>query len=167
MRFSVKSAAAVSALALVGSLAACGSSAPAAKSASTPATSTVSPSAPAVSAQPANPVTILRETGATLPAGTEVGQIDVNGDRYASASYPWPGGGTGEQLTVYTYADQSAMDSAMATLAVPQDGEAFIVGHLWVMEVTAVEGSATTADGFYYQVSPKILAAETHGTLQP
>jgi hypothetical protein len=55
------------------------------------------------SSSPADPVAILRETGATPDPGTASGGHDVYGDRDASGSFPG-----GESVTVYTCASQAA-----------------------------------------------------------
>jgi len=45
-------------------------------------------SAPPATAQPANPVAIVRQTRATVPASEVYGSRDMQGDLYADGSFP-------------------------------------------------------------------------------
>jgi hypothetical protein len=99
-----------------------------------------------------------------LAPGTENGEADIQGDRFASGNWPYRGHADGgESIIVYTFADQGAMDADTARNPGPQDGQVTINGHLWSMTVQAVP---LDAGGFMYQVSPQKIAAETHGTIQ-
>ena len=96
-----------------------------AASTSSPA-ATASTSAPA-SITPANPVTIILASGATVSPGVTYGSVDIYGDRYASGEFPG-----GEVVTVYTFASQDALQADIdRNVTTPQDGKARIIGHLF------------------------------------
>jgi len=62
--------------------------------------------APAAVAQPANPVPILKQTGAKLPPGMRLGDHDAFGDRMAEGKFGKQGW---ESVTVYTTADDQSL----------------------------------------------------------
>jgi hypothetical protein len=94
---------AVAAAALAATLSACGTVHAA------PSTPPLATAAAAAAQTPANPMPILKKTGAVAPAGTVYGLTDVYGDRYASGgAAPDNCGGPCEQISVHTYADAAA-----------------------------------------------------------
>jgi hypothetical protein len=155
-------------IALAASLAACGSAA-----ASSPASSSAPPSvgqsAPApVATQPvtpANPVPILRQAGVPVPPGTVNGDHDVSGDRMATGQWP-----TGESVTVYTSADQTAFAAEQANVQ-PDDstGVILIPGKYAVIVVNGssgiVPGQSTPSSPWAGGETPAQVAARVHGQL--
>jgi hypothetical protein len=137
-----RKAAVAAALALgVAALAACSSPAPAA-----PPPVATAAAAPA----PANPVTILRLTGATIPPGDTQGHIGIVGDRVASGTFP-----SGEQVFVDTYATPADLAAALAA-HIPSDGETSLRGPgLSLLDVDCTPGSCTP--------SPSAIAARIGG----
>lgn len=134
-------------------LAACSSSS-APRSAPVPVTS-----APA----PANPVTVLRMTGATVSAGEVNGNVGLGGDRVASGTFPG-----GEDVYVFTYATQAALTSALAA-HVPQDGETAVRGPgLSLLDIDATSSANVDSGGnvsvnYSYTVSPAVVAQRIKG----
>jgi hypothetical protein len=101
-----------------------------------------------------------------IPAGTVNGLVDIYGDRYAEATWPFRGyADGGESIIVYTYADQAAMDAAPQIP--PQDGSTLIVGRLFTMQVGAIPAADFASGGPVYTTSPATIAARVHGTMQP
>lgn len=98
--------------------------------------STTTPTAgtPAAAA-PANPVPVLKATGATPAPGTVYGNYDVYGDRYASGSFRG-----GEQVIVYTCADEAAFLAEQGRVPHPDDSHGVITipGKLTVISTTGV-----------------------------
>lgn len=109
---------------------------------------------PAVAAVAANPVPLLTKAGATLDPGEISGNTDVEGDRYASGSYPG-----GESIVVYTFATAPAQAANLAANGIPGDAHAFIAGRLVNAYVTAVDA----ASGYVFTVSPARIAARIGG----
>jgi hypothetical protein len=142
MRFAVPAALAAAGAALA--LSACGSSAPAVGQAA-PGYGTPAASAPAAAAKAVNPVPIVRQTGATPPAGSVNGNHDVYGDRMASGDF---GGESGETVTVYSSSDQASYQAEAARVQ-PDDstGVILIPAKLTVVIANAGQGTATTMDG--------------------
>jgi len=98
--------------------------------------STTTPTAgtPAAAA-PANPVPVLKATCATPVPGTVYGNYDVYGDRYTSGSFRG-----GEQVTVYTCADEAAFLAEQGRVPHPDDSHGVITipGKLTVISTTGV-----------------------------
>ncbi len=138
-----------------------------AASTSSPGPSTV-PASTAPAAQPANPVPIVRLTGAKVKAGEVYGLRDMEGDLYADGDLYGPGctaaDNCSEQVTVYTMRPGVTPQQDMAQSGlVPSDSEAVIVGPDWIIEVTPVD-ELTGGGGYTYFVSPQVIAARVHGT---
>lgn len=138
---------AVLALAPAAVLAACSSAA-----------STVTPP-PAVQAAAvaANPVPLLTATGATLEPGEALGSTDIEGDRYASGSYPG-----GEAITVYTFTTTAAQAADLARNGIPGDDHAIVRAHLANYYLVAVQGQS---GGYTFTVTAAQLASRVHGTV--
>lgn len=113
------------------------------------------PAAP-VAAAPvaANPVTLLTQAGATPDPGEVTGSTDVEGDRYATGSFPG-----GEGITVDTFTSPAAQSADLARNGIPGDAHAFITGHLANYYVTAVDGP----NGYTFSVTPAQIAVRTGG----
>ena len=115
--------------------------------------------APAAVAQPANPVPILKMTGAHVPAGMKLGDHDVLGDRMAEGTM---GPGGYESVTVYTAASKQAQTVMMAHQAPqPDDGTGVIVSRrgliLTAYHVLGEDSDyfVTTSDRKVYRASVK------------
>ena len=125
------------------------------------ATVTVTAQPPAAATQaaakPAAALPVLQETGATQQVSYG---YDAEGDGNASGQFS-----SGEQVTVYTFADQAAMDAAKARNEgfSPTSSYVWITGHLLAVEVTGVTSFESGKTGF--PVSPQKIAALTGGTL--
>jgi hypothetical protein len=138
----------------VAALAACGSGTPApAATVTVTATAAVQPAA---AATPASPLPSLTETGASTSA--VYGETDIEGDRYAVGQYP-----SGEQVTVYTFADKAAMDADRARNGgyAPTDTNVVVTGRLFSVDVLAVDGGS----GVEFPVSPQKIAGMVGGTV--
>jgi hypothetical protein len=155
---------------LVLALAACGGSA---TMATTPAaTSTVaSPAsqAPAAS-QPANPVAIVRETGAAIRPGEVYGSRDVYGGLYADGDLYGPrctaADGCSEQVRVTTVAPGGLAGlMAEAPDAIPSDTNSVIRGQDFYISVTPVLNVSGSGSQYTWFVPPAVIAARVHGTL--
>jgi hypothetical protein len=123
-----------------------------------------SPPAPAASsaAAPADPVAILRATGATVPPGTAYGDHDIYGDRMASGQFPGL-----EQVTVYTAADHDAYEEIIARATVDDfDGLIVIPAKLAVIETTGVFDAQTNAEE-WGGPAPAQIARLTGGRVIP
>jgi hypothetical protein len=117
-----------------------------------------SASAPAATAgTPADPVAILRATGAAPDPGTVYGSHDVQGDRMASGTYPG-----GEQVTVYASADQAAFAAEQSRAGQGDDlhGVVTIPGQLAVITVTA---GLDAAGAPQWDATPAQIAGLVHG----
>jgi hypothetical protein len=117
--------------------------------------------APAAAAQPAvNPVPILKQTGAKVPASEVLGDHDVFGNRMAEGSFGQ------EQVTVYTTTNlRQAKAEAPGDFTV-DDGDAVITGHNFWITVTGV--ADITANGTphaVFTVKPSVIAQRVHGQL--
>lgn len=133
-------------------LAGCGTAA--ATSAQPPA----SASQPA-STHPANPVTIVRETGATITPGEVYGSTTVQS--WLSADGSWPGG---ERVDVYTLPGGLAGAQAITQLGVTSsDSQTVIAGGSFYMFVYPADNLSTGASS--YPVPPATIAARVHGTV--
>lgn len=120
----------------------------------------------AIAAQPANPVVILKETGAAIPAGAVNGQRDIYGDRYASGTFgPDDCGGGCVQVDVYTYASTAAMAAGEQrnNMTQPDDGHAYIAGQLFTVAVTAYPDS--NGSWSYGSANLAKIAKAVHGTV--
>jgi hypothetical protein len=117
----------------------------------------------AAPALPANPVTIVKQAGAKVPAGEVKGDHDVFGDRMADGSFTH-----GETITVYT-ATPDMMSELVSTEGKNiDDGTAMVTGHNFVVMVYAgAQLSDTSADPVYvYPVTAAAIAQRVHGQVQ-
>ena len=105
---------------------------------------------------PANPVTVLLETGATPDLGEVYGHAGLENDQVAHGTFPG-----GEQVWVFTY-DTAAHRSYWITHPVsgPQDGETDILGP--DVSLIIVDAASLTAAG---GPVPGLIAARVHGTV--
>ena len=116
----------------------------------------------AAAAQPANPVPILRLTGAKVPASEKLGDHDVFGNRMADGTFR-----SGEDVSVSTPAVslRQAESEAPGDFTV-DDSHAVIIGHGFWVNVTA--GARFGSDGAIrtvFPVSPSVIARRVHGHL--
>jgi hypothetical protein len=119
------------------------------------ASATSTPAAsPQDAAQAANPVPILKRTGAATQA--VYGQVDIYGDRYASGTLH------GEDVLVYTFASPAAERADLQRNSTPRDDQVVILGHLF--DVT-VEGIQAVSGAWDYPVSPSVIAARVGGSI--
>jgi hypothetical protein len=145
-------------LATIAGLTACGSSAPAGQAAPNSAPSSQVP----VSASPANPVTLVRQAGATPSLGEKYGTTVVDGSLDADGTlsngtngesigaYTLPAGLTGQQVT--------AQDGIASS-----DSQAVIVGsNFYIVVHPALPDNGGPGT---YPVSPATIAARVHGTV--
>lgn len=166
MGVTARAAAATAAAAAVLALAACssGGSSTAAATATVTVTATAA-AQPAASGTPANPVPILKKTGAKVPAGTVNGQVDIEGDRYADGgAAPDKCGGPCEQVSVYTFKDAAAQQADIARNSPEQDGHAMIKGSLFDVSVVGYQDTATGA-WVFGSLSPQVIAQRVGGTV--
>lgn len=111
---------------------------PHATASATAAVTTVSPS----SAVPANPVTVLRMTGATPDPGEKYGTMGVENDQVAHGTFPG-----GEQVWVFTYDTPEHRAYWVAhPMSGPSDGETGILGPMNSL-ITVDAVSLTSAGG--------------------
>lgn len=119
-------------------------------------------------AQPVNPVTVVRQAGATPSPGEVYGSRDVEGNLYASGSIPGPNctGACGEIVTVYSLnPGQTAQQFIAASPTwTSSDSGMVITTPVAVISVTPVD-VLTGAGGLTYFVSPAAIAARVHGTV--
>lgn len=111
----------------------------------------------AAATKPAAALPVLRKTGAMQQVSYG---FDVEGDGNASGSYP-----SQKMVTVYTFADQAAMDAALARNNgfAPTSSYVWITGRLLAVEVTGVISLDSNSTGF--PVSPKTIAQKIGGTV--
>lgn len=121
------------------------------------AVSSTPTASPTQTAAAANPVAVLRQMHVPLSPGEVRGQMDIYGDRYASAQFP-----DLEQVTVYTYADQQAENIGVWRLGPPDDAHQLLVGDLFAVLVTGVG----TDSGISFPESPAVLSQETGAKLE-
>ena len=129
MRVSAKAAVVVPVLALASALVACGSSSPTTSSVSGSAVSS-SAAAPAA-AKPANPVTVVRETGATVQPGEVYGSTTVDGWLSADGSFSASGRPDAqfERVTLYTLPPGITGQQAIAQVgATSSDSQVLVAG---------------------------------------
>jgi len=120
--------------------------------------------ATAPAGQAANPVPLLKRSGVPVPASVTSGEVDVYGDRYATADFP-----SGEEVTAWTYPDAAAkaaddarnpVTDSMVQIGGPP-------GALWSLTVTGVSGpDATPGNTLAYPVSPASIAARVGGIIR-
>jgi hypothetical protein len=120
-----------------------------------------------VSAQPANPVPVVRETGASVLPGEVYGSRDVEGALYADGSFYGPNctaaDNCSEQVTVYTLPPGMTPAQSMAQTGLePSDSTAIITGSNFIIELTPVD---EVNDSNTYFVSAATVAARVHGTV--
>lgn len=114
------------------------------------------PVSPSTTSTAANPVTILKQTGATVPAGTVYGDHDLYGDRDASGTFPG-----GESVTVYTSPDEQAF---LAEEGRPQvDDSHGVVTIPSKLAVIAVDAGGMSGWG---GPTPAQIATRVHGLVQ-
>ena len=140
-------AAAVATLALAG----CGTAASTSTSTST--------SASAPSGQPANPVPVVRETGATVAPGEVYGSSTAQGWLSADGSFA-----SGERIDVYTLPAGLTGQQAIAQVSVTSsDSQTLIAGGSFYMFVYPAQNPQTGVTT--YPVPPAVIAARVHGTV--
>jgi len=170
MRFSVRSVvvATGSALALAGVLAACSSSSSSSTgSATTAGSSAPRPSAVTSQAAPANPLTIVREAGATVQPGEVYGSSTVQGwlgdGSFSKSGQP---DDTYERVTVYTIPPGETGAQAFASTGFSSsDSQIVVTGPTFYMYVYPLQNDEGDS---VFSVSPATIAARVHGTvLQP
>lgn len=116
------------------------------------------PHAVATQVQAANPVEILRQMHVPIPAGVSVGQVDIYGDRYATAQFA-----DLEQVTVYTYASQLAETAGIGRFGPSSDADKLLIGNLFTVTVTGVDEGG---GGISFPDAPITLARETGSTIK-
>jgi hypothetical protein len=166
--------AAIPALALAAGLglAACGgqahSAAPAPKAA---ATHSAVATPAAQGSQTPNPVSILKEAGATIKPGTVYGEKDLGGARYADGSFYGPGctaaDNCSENMDVRTFPDSGTMAAYVQQYGNGSygvtDSSAVVTGPNFIVTLTPVDGG----NGYAYYVSAATVGSRVHGTVQP
>jgi hypothetical protein len=120
-----------------------------------------------VASQPANPVPILRETGAQIPAGEVYGSRDINGDLYANGNFYGPNctaaDNCSEQVTVTTVVPGTlAQIMAENADATPSDSNAVIMGDNFYVTLTPV-ASLSNSNAYTWFVSAATVAARVRG----
>jgi hypothetical protein len=124
--------------------------------------------APAAAAQPVNPVTIVRETGATLTPGEVYGSRDVEGNLSAGGDF-YSAGCTaaddcGEQVTVYSLKPGQTAAQAMAQSGLTSsDNQVVITTPVAIVCVTPA--GMLDGSGVSFFVPPPVIAARVHGTV--
>jgi hypothetical protein len=120
-----------------------------------PASGVTVPTAPAN--RPAvDPLILLGETGATVqPSGD---QVDVEGDRFAYASYT----AGGETVTATTFGNEAAQQQDLTLNSDPTDGSIPIVGTLWTVWV---QPTLNSNDTYSWPVPLSHIAALVHGKI--
>jgi hypothetical protein len=110
-------------------------------------------------AQAVNPVDIVQQAGATPAPGSAVGTHDINGNRMADGTF---GGQYGEQITVYTSADDAAFQQSQDTVGQSDDAHAVITipAKRAVIMLTATIGDN---GGYVWTVSPEQVAKRVGG----
>ena len=119
---------------------------------------------PAAASKPANPVPILRQTGARPDPGVHVGTPDATGNIMATGHF---GGPNGDEVTVITAA-QGDLKVAMASRmdAKPDDDHAVIQGKgFYVTDYSSSAGWFGSTPRSYFRVSPLVIAQRVGGTL--
>jgi hypothetical protein len=144
-------AAALAAAAAVAALAGCGTAA-------TSHTTTTPPPAAAAPAATANPVTLIRQGGATPTPGERYGTTVADG---LSADGTYAGG---ERITLYTLPAGLTGPQAAAQVGVTSsDSQTVITGPNWYAFIYPAQDPATDAPS--YPVTPAAIAAHLHGTV--
>ena len=104
-------------------------------------------------ANAANPVPILQRMHVPIPSGVVDGNVDIYGDRYAVGQFA-----DGEQVAVYTYADEQAFAVGVARNSGPSDVDKLLVGKLFTITVTGVD---TGGGSIGFPESVALLSRET------
>lgn len=120
------------------------------------------PGPPAAAAQPANPVPILKQTGAKPDPGESPGDHDAFGDRMATGTFGRQGW---ESVTVYTAADAQGLRAIEQSQGAQPDGYNGVIvipAERAVIIVSAWEDNGPHwADGG----TPGQIAQRVHGNL--
>lgn len=112
--------------------------------------------------EPANPVPLLERVQGCIPeGGTEVGDHDINGNRYASCSFLDNGGTPGTAVTVRTYPGDPRTWDPMPEQLTSDDSNKVIVGDDFVVVITG------DWDEYSQNVDPADIADQVGGTLVP
>jgi hypothetical protein len=151
-------------------LAGCGTAASTSSSpaASTATAATAEPSGTVLSpANPVtNPVTIVRETGATPAPGEVYGSTTADGWLSADGSFSSGGQSYGnyERITLYTLPAGLTGQQAIAQVGVTSsDSQVLVAGGSFYMFVYPAQNPQT--DVTTYPVPPAVIAARVHGTV--
>jgi len=120
------------------------------------------------STQPANPVTIVRDTGATVTPGEQYGSRDVYGNLSAGGNFYGPGctaaDNCSEQVTVYSLKPGQTAAQAMAQSGlVSSDNQVVITTRTAIVCVTPVD--VLDGGGLSFLVPPPVIAVRVHGTV--
>lgn len=107
--------------------------------------------------EPSNPVPILEKVdGCELEAGTEVGETDIDGNRYASCNFMDNSGSAGTNVTARTYPGDPK-DFATADQLRGDDSHKVILGQDFIVTITG-DFAAYSAD-----VDPEVIADQVGG----
>lgn len=113
------------------------------------------------SVEMANPVDILRKVeGCEIPAGSEVGDTDIDGNRYASCDFMDNSGTAGTDVTARTYPGDPR-DFASADLLQGDDSHKVILGEGFLVLITGDFAS------YSKDVDPEEIAQQVGGEYQP
>jgi hypothetical protein len=114
-----------------------------------------------VPAEPANPVPVLRKVkGCVIEDGTEVGDHDIAGNRYASCSFMDNAGTPGTSVTVRTYPGDPMQWHPMPDQLKSDDSTKVIMGDDFTVVITGDWQS------YSRDVDPNAIAKLVGGTFQ-
>lgn len=117
-------------------------------------------------AAPANPVTIVRQAGATPTPGEKHGKTSADGWLYADGSFTNVKDNYNETLMVYTLPAGLTGQQAIAQVGQStSDSQTLIAGPDFFLYLYPYQGGSTGASS--YPVSPATVAARVHGTVIP
>lgn len=108
-----------------------------------------------------NPVDLLKKIdGCHIPAGTEVGDTDIDGNRYASCNLKDNAGTDGTDVTARTFPGDPTQLATADELSA-DDSHKIIVGSDFIVTITGDWSS------YSRHVDPAEIAAQLGGTVQP
>lgn len=112
-------------------------------------------------AEPANPVPLLKKVkGCVLEAGTESGDRDMNGNRFASCSFMDNSGTPGTTVTVRTFPGDPQQYAIDPEQLKSDDSNKVIIGKDFTAVITGDWSSYSS------EVDPKVIAKQVGGTYQ-